>query len=70
MPDASTQTDPKAFEDVVLDLLYKIQDDTRRNADVACKYGSKADNVFNVVDNVSSVFDRMNPFSKQIKDKS
>lgn len=68
MPEASTQTDPVDFETTVLDLLIKIQRDTERNAEVACKYGSKADNVFHVVENVSNVFEKINPF-KSIENK-
>lgn len=41
--------------DLVLASLERIEADTRRNSDVACKYGEKADAVFGVVEGANRV---------------
>lgn len=41
--------------DRVLELLSRVEEDTRRNSDVACRYGEKADAVFGVVEGANRV---------------
>lgn len=49
--------------DIVMSTLERIDASAARNADVAQKYGDRADSLFSVVDFVANVMKRANPLA-------
>ena len=60
MPDKQTQTETDVMESIAA-ALEEIRHDTKRNADVANLYGSRAKSIFALADRISNIMSHFNP---------